>query len=325
MNKLLITFLLLGWTGVTALAAASLATPSVSSSAKRTGSSVAVVSSSTDEQTPVLANVTTAMVNGQAAILTMDEVGAHHTATDCWLVIAGTVYDVTDAISSHPGGSGPIVNYCGQDATTAFSTKDKVPGSDHSTAAWQMLAGYEIGALGGRVPIGTQTAVAEQTQLANTTRVVQAASRAAVSQHPSTDQTAPITLPASNLSVSTAGTAVVLSAAAVAAHHTPGDCWVIMEGNVYDVTTYLSSHPGGAAAIINYCGADLTTAFNQQGHSASARALFGQFFVGQLGTTVSTTSSVPTAVTQSNNQTPGGQSQRSYGYEDEYEDEYEVD
>ncbi|EGX45421.1 hypothetical protein AOL_s00169g27 [Orbilia oligospora ATCC 24927] len=44
----------------------------------------------------------------------------------------------------------------------------------------------------------------------------------------------------------------------VAKHNTPESCWVILYGNVYDVTDFLSSHPGGAKIILQLAGKDAT-------------------------------------------------------------------
>ena len=35
-------------------------------------------------------------------------------------------------------------------------------------------------------------------------------------------------------------------------------CWVIIKGEVYDVTDFLDDHPGGAAIILKYGGKDAT-------------------------------------------------------------------
>ena len=35
-------------------------------------------------------------------------------------------------------------------------------------------------------------------------------------------------------------------------------CWVIIKGEVYDVTNFLDDHPGGAAIILKYGGKDAT-------------------------------------------------------------------
>ena len=43
-------------------------------------------------------------------------------------------------------------------------------------------------------------------------------------------------------------------------HSTAVDCWVVYEGKVYDVTDYISVHPGGPNAIAKYCG---TTGFQE--------------------------------------------------------------
>ena len=37
--------------------------------------------------------------------ITMDEINKHRTLEDCWNVINGTVYDMTQYISRHPGGT----------------------------------------------------------------------------------------------------------------------------------------------------------------------------------------------------------------------------
>ncbi|KAK6360813.1 hypothetical protein TWF730_006935 [Orbilia blumenaviensis] len=44
----------------------------------------------------------------------------------------------------------------------------------------------------------------------------------------------------------------------VAKHNTPESCWVILYGNVYDVTDFLPSHPGGAKIILQLAGKDAT-------------------------------------------------------------------
>ena len=77
--------------------------------------------------------------------LNLAEIAKHNSASDCWLLISGKVYDVTNAIGSHPGGPGTIINTCGTDATVAFSTKGRPSGNSHSPAAESMLTDYYIG------------------------------------------------------------------------------------------------------------------------------------------------------------------------------------
>ena len=55
-----------------------------------------------------------------AAGYTMAQVKANKSASKCWSVINGNVYDLTAWINSHPGGSGSIISLCGIDGTQDF-------------------------------------------------------------------------------------------------------------------------------------------------------------------------------------------------------------
>ncbi|KAB8274955.1 FMN-dependent dehydrogenase-domain-containing protein [Aspergillus minisclerotigenes] len=48
----------------------------------------------------------------------------------------------------------------------------------------------------------------------------------------------------------------------VAHHNKENSCWVVLYGKVYDVTHFLSSHPGGAQAILRVSGRDATDDFD---------------------------------------------------------------
>merc|ERR1719382_1416041 len=48
----------------------------------------------------------------------------------------------------------------------------------------------------------------------------------------------------------------------VAKHTTKADCWVVVAGQVLNVTNFLSQHPGGELAIITFGGKDATEEFN---------------------------------------------------------------
>lgn len=45
-----------------------------------------------------------------------------------------------------------------------------------------------------------------------------------------------------------------ISRAELAKHDTVTDCWVAFEGSVYNVTTFIPKHPGGADGIASTCG-----------------------------------------------------------------------
>jgi hypothetical protein len=73
----------------------------------------------------------------------------------------------------------------------------------------------------------------------------------------------------------------------LATHNTSGDCWVVINGAVLDVTRFLAAHPGGPAALAKdgRAGHDVTSHFERIGHSAHARSLLGGMQVGVLAET----------------------------------------
>ncbi|KAF9597141.1 hypothetical protein IFM89_016129 [Coptis chinensis] len=71
-------------------------------------------------------------------------------------------------------------------------------------------------------------------------------------------------------------------------HNTRDDCWVVIDGKVYDVTTYLDEHPGGDDVLLNSTGRDATEDFNDAGHSRDAIQLMQEFCIGELDPTPTT-------------------------------------
>ncbi|ODV94884.1 hypothetical protein PACTADRAFT_50736 [Pachysolen tannophilus NRRL Y-2460] len=51
---------------------------------------------------------------------TVEEVKTHDNEEDCWIIIHGKAYNVTDFLDEHPGGKDIILKYAGRDATKAF-------------------------------------------------------------------------------------------------------------------------------------------------------------------------------------------------------------
>lgn len=45
-------------------------------------------------------------------------------------------------------------------------------------------------------------------------------------------------------------------------HNTPDDCWVVINGKVYDLSTFHEGHPGGSEIITSNAGKDVTNLFN---------------------------------------------------------------
>lgn len=88
--------------------------------------------------------------NSSVSAFSMSEISKHNNKNDCWLLIDGKVYDITDFFGSHPGGNGVMEATCGTDATVAYATKDPYAtsasrGEPHSSRAESMLDSYYIG------------------------------------------------------------------------------------------------------------------------------------------------------------------------------------
>lgn len=73
----------------------------------------------------------------------------------------------------------------------------------------------------------------------------------------------------------------------VSGHSSVNDCWIVINGEVYDVTGFITSHPGGNA-ILEGCGKNATTLFETRpmgsgtSHSTRARGLLANYHVGKL-------------------------------------------
>lgn len=78
-------------------------------------------------------------------IYTLAEVAKHERPQDCWMTIAGGVYDLSSYLPLHPSDPAIVTPWCGKEATEAYRTKTK--GRPHSTYADQLLPKYRIGNL----------------------------------------------------------------------------------------------------------------------------------------------------------------------------------
>jgi cytochrome b involved in lipid metabolism len=96
----------------------------------------------TSAQAPTTAP--TAAATCQQQIYTVSDVASHGNQNDCWYVLYGSVYDLTDYVNVHPGGPSRIIQECGTtDATPAFSSI-----KNHNQALLAKQGRYSIGQLG---------------------------------------------------------------------------------------------------------------------------------------------------------------------------------
>lgn len=73
----------------------------------------------------------------------------------------------------------------------------------------------------------------------------------------------------------------------IASHNSHDDCWLAINEKIYNVTSFVGSHPGGEA-ILEGCGKDATEFFETRPmgsgtpHSEKARENLENFYIGDL-------------------------------------------
>merc|ERR1711933_31343 len=143
--------------------------------------------------------------------LTMDEVAKHTSKTDCWVVVAGEVLDVTSFLSQHPGGELAIITFAGKDATEEFNMihpPDVIPKYAPDACIGKLGEG------GGAVEEDDSDSDSDDD-----------------SDEEEEEEAA--------------GGGDGITMEEVAKHTSKTDCWVVVAGEVLDVTSFLSQHPGG--------------------------------------------------------------------------------
>ncbi|ORX50111.1 cytochrome b5 [Hesseltinella vesiculosa] len=74
-------------------------------------------------------------------VYSFEDVKAHQTKGDLWVVIHNKVYDITEFVLEHPGGEEVLLDEAGKDATESFED------IGHSDEARDILEKYIIGQL----------------------------------------------------------------------------------------------------------------------------------------------------------------------------------
>jgi len=67
----------------------------------------------------------------------------------------------------------------------------------------------------------------------------------------------------------------------VAKHATQNDLWVIIDGQVYDLTRYVDPHPGGLEIMKN-AGGDASAGFHGDQHPEHVMATARKYLIGRL-------------------------------------------
>ncbi|EER13321.1 succinate dehydrogenase, putative, partial [Perkinsus marinus ATCC 50983] len=226
--------------------------------------------------------------------ITMEEVARHGTPNDCWIVVNGEVLDVTDYIKEHPGGELSITAFGGTDCSLEYNTvhakaliqetcpqcvigkllvpkkrkksKAKAKGvldmdevARHNTKedCWVVVNGFVLAVTpflpehpGGPEAIlkyAGKDATEEWNMIHSFDVLKQYGGKYIVGK----------------LGDPLGGTADLgLTVEEVARHNTKQDCWVIINGTVFNLTDWLPLHPGGESVILNYAGKDASDEWN---------------------------------------------------------------
>ena len=91
---------------------------------------------------------------------------------------------------------------------------------------------------------------------------------------------------------------ITLNMAEIAKHNTSSDCWMLISGKVYDITSYFGYHPGGNGTMAATCGTDATDAYmtkdpyatstgGYSAHSSRAKNLLNDYFIGNFNAKIS--------------------------------------
>lgn len=63
-------------------------------------------------------------------------------------------------------------------------------------------------------------------------------------------------------------------------HNTSSDCWTVINGKIYNMSSFASQHSGGPSSIDSTCGKDGTSVYARQHWSSTS--LIRNFFVANL-------------------------------------------
>ena len=177
--------------------------------------------------------------NAKAMSITLDaaEVAKHNNPSDCWTIVNNEVYDLTAYINSHPGGVPNILRLCGIDGSKAFQAQHAGQNKPNS-----QLSNLVIGKVGQVLEVKTTDSNSNQNN--------------------SSSKPAPTN--------STNTNSATLTSSEVAKHNSINDCWTVVNNEVYNLTSYVNSHPGGVKYIEQICGKDGSVLFQNQ-HSNQSR------------------------------------------------------
>lgn len=94
----------------------------------------------------------------------------------------------------------------------------------------------------------------------------------------------PLPTPNNNIIVSSSHhttTSKIYTMSEVKKHNNSESAWIVVNGHIYDCTTYLKDHPGGVDSILINAGTDCTEEFEAI-HSDKAKKMLNDYLIGEL-------------------------------------------
>lgn len=65
-------------------------------------------------------------------------------------------------------------------------------------------------------------------------------------------------------------------------HNSPTDCWTVFNGIVYDITPFISMHPGGVENIMKLSGKDGKLEFMRAHPAKNAEVELKKYLIGKV-------------------------------------------
>ena len=205
--------------------------------------------------------------SGGNSPVTWQELQMHNTKQDCWLLLHDDVYDLTSYARNHPGGEFLVTDLAGKEASGSFD-------AFHPVQLLKTVQRYRIGPLV-KVAAVVEDRESDGASLDNESSDSEDQDQGTPPDNeenagPPTEGNSQEGTPPDNeenagppaegnsqeVVVST------ISREELALHGTPADCWLALHGNVYDLTGYAPSHPGGVNMITQLAGTDGTDLFD---------------------------------------------------------------
>eukprot|EP00818_Percolomonas_sp_WS_P002568 CAMPEP_0117442368 /NCGR_PEP_ID=MMETSP0759-20121206/4113_1 /TAXON_ID=63605 /ORGANISM="Percolomonas cosmopolitus, Strain WS" /LENGTH=269 /DNA_ID=CAMNT_0005234249 /DNA_START=170 /DNA_END=979 /DNA_ORIENTATION=+ len=225
------------------------------------------MSSSSDSSVYEEKSLSLSQLMHELKVISRKEVAQHNDETNCWVIIDNFVYDLTPFIPRHPGGMSVLKARAGQDCTMGFH------GFQHPENAYTNLKDYLIGRLPKEEFVRwiDESDVSEHRdewyEFKGEIYRKPVSSTQERKQH-AADFVGYLRRP--------------IPIEMVHTHDQEKDCWIIIDGKIYDVTHWALEHPGGSI-IISKPGEDVSQEFESfHADKDTVRKIMERYYVAPV-------------------------------------------